>query len=126
MDPSPPRYVAQRMPGPGIRVLPILHHRDPIDKDVSDAGRILVRSREGGGVLDRGGVEDDDVGPAALAEEAAVSEAEGGGGERGHLADGVFEAQELEVADVAGEDAGVVAVAARVRDAVVDLAHAAV
>jgi hypothetical protein len=81
---------------------------------VADAGGVVVGVEEGGVVLDGGGVEQDEVGAHAGAEEAAVGEIEALGGEGGHPADGVFEGDDLAFADIAGEDAGEGAIAARV------------
>ena len=86
----------------------------------------MVRIVVGGRIGHGRGIENDDVGEGTGAKFAAVAKLEGFCGERGHFADGVFEGDDFLLAHVAAEDAGVVAVAARVRDGVAEAAHAGI
>ena len=88
------------------------HDRLAVDEDVIDAGGVLARAVSGGGGVDGGRVEDDYVGLHAVAEDAAVGDAESQGGEGGHLSYSLGEGDELFVADVVGEEGGEGAVGA--------------
>src|SRR5262245_41033996 len=60
----------------GAGVLPVGEDASAVDPDVADADRAPVGLLEGGAVGDRGGVEGDDVGLGAGAEQAAVADTE--------------------------------------------------
>lgn len=93
---------------------PIADGELTVDENVADAGGRKHGIEESGFLGDRIGIEDDEVGLHAGADEAAVVEAQALGGEAGHLADGVLKGEDFQVADVAFEDADKGAGATRV------------
>ena len=101
-------------------------YRDAVHQHIGDAGGVVVRVFVGGVVPHLLGVEHHDVRPVALAQFAAAFEVEGVRRQAGHLADGVLQPQHLQLADVPGQHARVVAVAARVGHALAELPQAAV
>lgn len=86
----------------------------------------MVRAVVGGGVGHFLRIKHDDVRPESFLDQAAVFKAERVRGQAGHSADGVFEAQGFEFADVSAQDVGVVAVASRMGNVLAELAQAAV
>jgi len=94
-------------------VLAVLDQRDAVHEDIGDAGGIMVRVYVGGVVLNLVGVEYYDIGPVAFAQLAPALEVERVRGQAGHLADGILQTQHVQLADVPGQDARVITVAAR-------------
>ena len=94
-------------------VLAFVDYDIAVDYDVGDAEGELLGVFSGGGSFDGFRVEDDDVGLVAVTEEATGLEAQALGGERGHLADGLGEAELLFGAYVLGKDYGEAAVGPR-------------
>src|SRR2546422_3721702 len=84
--------------GAGLGVRIVQDDENAVNQNAMEAGGVLVRLFEGGVVLDSDRVEHDQVSPGALANNAAVFQAKGGGWERSHFADGVLEAQDFEFA----------------------------
>src|SRR5205814_1865007 len=80
-------------------------HRTAVDKDVLDPSRRGRRSFERRAVGDGLGIEDRHVGIAAGPQSAAAGETKTIGGEAGHPAHRLFEAEEPELAAVIAENA---------------------
>src|SRR5437588_283112 len=97
------------------RVLTIVNHLHPVDKDLRDAGRQLAGLLKGGVVLDGGGIKDGDVGKISLSQHTTTGDAEIGSGERGHFANGFGYGHKFFVTNVTGIDAGKIAEGARMR-----------
>ena len=60
----------------GVGVFAILEHLDAVHKDVTNTSRVLMRPFKGRVVFNFSGIEDDDIGEAALLERAAVAQFE--------------------------------------------------
>ena len=56
----------------GAGVFPLIDNHDPIDQDIVDADGVVLRVFSGGVGLDRLGIEDDDIGLEAVAQQAPV------------------------------------------------------
>src|SRR5262245_13473072 len=104
---------------PGLRaaVTSLLDYDLAVDYHVIDSGGVLLRLLEGRAVGDGLIVKDHDVGGHSRPQQAAVPQPESLRGQRTHLADGFFHADQTLIADVDSQDARVVAESARVRDA---------
>ena len=87
----------------------------PLTNTCSHAGRILMRLGVGGVVLDLGRVEHDDVGKVARLQQAPLRQPQVRGRQAGQLADGLFQRNDLLVAHVLAQQAGEVAIGARMR-----------
>ncbi len=98
----------------------------PVHEDIAEPDSVGAGLIEGGLIGNPVGVEDNNVGCCAGFEFAAAFEAECPRGQGGHLADGCFEGERFEFAHVSAEHAGVVAIAARMRQFAVGRARAAV
>src|SRR5690348_1454074 len=70
--PARPSWTAHEATRLGAGMLAVLQHLYAIDEHVLHTGRELLRLFEGGMVLDRGWVEDDDVGVIAGPQPAAL------------------------------------------------------
>lgn len=90
----------------GAGVVAVGYYGLAVDEDVLDAGGVLAGAAPGGGGVDGCGVEDDDVGFHAVAEEATVRDAESECGEGGHFSNSLGEGDEFFAADVVGEEGG--------------------
>ena len=75
---------------------------------------------------DRVLVEDDEISRKAFANQSAISKSERLRRQRSHFSDRVFERNQFQLANIAPEHSRVIAVAARMRNAVVNLSHAGV
>ena len=103
---------AEGSAGESAGVLAFVYYYFAVDDDVGDAEGELLGVFSGGGGFDGFGVEDDNVGLVAVAEEATGLETQALGGEGGHLADGLGEAELLFGAYVLSEDDGEAAIGA--------------
>src|SRR5579864_690921 len=95
----------QRLPRPFAGVPAVVDYKLTIDDNVENPVAVLERLGVGGPVDHMGGVKDRQVGELAGLDLAPVVKAKFGRVERGHLADGVFQAQQLELADVNSQHA---------------------
>src|SRR5258708_14255552 len=109
--PRPPH----RAPGLGALVLAVLEHLHAVHEDVLHANRIRMRLLVGGGVGDRRGIEDRQIGVHAGLHEAAAFEAEERRRQAGQAAHRLLERDHLFLANVLAEQSGEAAVGARVR-----------
>ncbi len=112
-------------PGRALGHLIVLKHRRAIYDHVTDAQRKLVRLVECRLIDDRVLVEDHDVSREAFANQSAIAKPKRLRRQRSHLSDRIFERDQFQLANVASEHARVVAVSTRMRNAVVNLSHAA-
>jgi hypothetical protein len=94
----------------------MVHYDLAIDQHEIDAVWSDIGMLVGGAILDFVVVEDDDVGPQAFTNQAAVGDAHARGRPRSHLADGVLEGQRVLLANVTRDYAGEISVAARMRE----------
>src|SRR5438874_12187537 len=78
----------------------VVEYNLAVDDHVLDAFGILMWLFEGRFVDHAIGIEDGDVGGEAFSNQAAIAEAEGGGGLTGHFSDRVFERDDLSLADI--------------------------
>src|SRR5215813_10669305 len=108
---------AQNSPRSGACVTSLLYHDLAVDDHVIDSGGVLLRLLEGRAVDDGFLVEDHDVGGHSRPQQAAIPKVEGLRGQRTHLADRFFQADQPLIADVNAQDARVITEAPRVRDA---------
>jgi hypothetical protein len=97
------------------RMLAAVNHVHTVDEDLGDARRGLARFLKSGVILNRGRIEDGDVCKRSLSQRTTTGNAEIGGGERSHFANGLGYGYEFLVTDVTGIDAGKVAEGAWVR-----------
>src|SRR5713101_8996797 len=86
------------------RALSLVEHHPAVDHHRLDAGRVLLRLLEGGGVLDAVRVEDHHVGVRAGPQQAAVPDAHPPGGQGGNLADRLLQGEQLHVPHVVTQD----------------------
>ncbi len=84
-------------------MLSVQEDRLSVHEHVPDPGGQLVRLRKRGVVLDRSGIEDDDIGEEPRPQPPAPVQPEVVGGERGELSDRVLERENPLVTDVAPE-----------------------
>src|SRR5436309_11142402 len=106
---------AQGSSGVRVRAALLVNFDLPVDQNVLDSFRVLVRLLERRAVAHRTRVEDGYVGERARAQNAPVAEAHTRRGHPGHLVHGLFEREQVLVANVAREYARVRTPAARVR-----------
>src|SRR5438132_10617440 len=85
------------------RGLAVLDREAAVDDDVLDPDRVPMRIVVRRRIDDACGIEDDQVSASALTHDTPVIEAQPGRGERGHLAHGVGEREDLLVASVPAE-----------------------
>ena len=114
------------LPGRAPVILPSAMTGTPFTSTYSIALRELVRLLEGGEVANGCGIEDDDVGPHALFEDAAIGEAHALSGQGAELADGILQSERVLLADILAQDAREGAVGARVRMLLAEQASGAV
>ena len=93
----------EHLPRPRAGRLAVAPHNLAVDQNGFDSLRRLDRLLESGGLVDLR-IEDRDVGRVTRLEHAAVGEAEGLGGETGHLVDGGFQRKKPKLARVVSED----------------------
>ena len=89
--------------------------RDAIHQHIVHPFGKLIGIIERGAVAHGCGIEDHDVSPHALLENAAISQSHALSRQRGELADGIFERQSFFFANIFAEDAGKGSVGARMR-----------
>ena len=106
---------AQHLPGKSFRHLSLIDHWHAVHQDVLHSFRKLIGIVEGRAVAHGGGIEDYDVGPHAGFEDSAIGQAHALRGQRGELADGIFQGQNFFFADILGQNARERSVGARVR-----------
>src|SRR5437763_16093635 len=106
---------AQRSSRVRVRAALFVNLDLPVDQNVLDSFRVLVRLLKRRAVAHRARVEDGYVCERARAQDASVAEAHTRRGHPGHLVHGLFEREQVFVADVAREYARVRTPAARVR-----------
>src|SRR5581483_3187685 len=92
-----------------------LDHRHALHQQILYADRQLIRLLECRDVMNLLGIEDRDVGPETLLENAAISEAQSLRGQRSELADRVLQCQSMLLAHVLAQYPWKRAVGARVR-----------
>src|SRR5437763_13281599 len=85
----------QRAAGQAPGELPASHRDLAVDQYLAHTGGELVRIGERGAVGDGRGVEYDNVGEVPVAEQATVTQAQGGGGQAAHPADGLRQREQL-------------------------------
>src|SRR5689334_6932393 len=107
-------------------VFTFFNHGDAIYKYIGNSDCVMVGIVESGRVADFCGIENDDVGPIAFPKFATSFEMKRIGGQTGHFADGIFELEHVQLANVPAKDAGVIAVAARMGHAFAELSQPAV
>src|SRR6266496_530360 len=88
-----PSAMSQCPPRTCVRESSTIHHGYAVYQHVVDAIGVLVRRLEGRAVADCRRIEYDEVGVGSLGDTAPVPQAEAGGGEAGHLVDGLFEGE---------------------------------
>src|SRR3546814_13225228 len=96
-------------------VLAVAQDLHAVDENVVDAGRVLLRCGISGVVGDRRRIEHHDVGEAAGLEATAVGQLPVRGGQAGEAGDALGQRHQPAVEPVVAEEAGDVAVGARVR-----------
>src|SRR5262245_10475802 len=84
----------------------VLEYNLSVDEDRGHTLRVLVWLLEGRHIADGFRIEDDDVGFHSRTENAAIGKPDALCRVRGHLANRVFERENLDVAHVSAEDAG--------------------
>src|SRR5438128_78865 len=84
-----------------------------VDENVFHTGGVLMWLSKSGAILDGVRIEDDEIGPETFVNFAPAGDSKRAGGERGHAANGFFEAKHAEFIDVMMQGAGVVSVTAR-------------
>src|SRR5690348_10288042 len=101
--------MAQRSAGPRAGMNVVLHHRNPVDKDISKTGRVMMRIAIGSVVLHLLRIEHYQIGPLTFPNLPPLLQPKSGRWERSHSADGLLERKQLELAHVVGQHSGVVA-----------------
>src|SRR5690348_366767 len=101
--------------GKGVRHFAVGYDGDAVDEDEVHADGELIRIVERGEIADPRGIEDDDVGPHAEFERAAIREAHALRGKRGKFANRFGQSEQMLFLDVQTDDARKRAVRARMR-----------
>src|SRR5690606_15007359 len=89
------RVSAEDLSRAGAGFFAIAHHGDAVDQDVPNAFGKMMRGGEGGGIPHSFRIENYEVGGETFLHLAAFENAEGGGGEGSHAADGFLEAEDF-------------------------------
>src|SRR5437868_5480222 len=90
----------QSLTGVSRGQLAIVNHYFTVDQHKIETLRILMGFGEGRFVFDAGGVEEDEVGGHAFADQTSIAEREGSSGQGSHAADRVFPGEDAAVAHV--------------------------